>query len=239
MPIRKRTRGTGITEQELTVVEAPFGKEETEKFREMFRRLAADTKEPAVKKIEAWARDILVEAGVPDTKWAKLSADGTFSGDLPDGWEKDPSLLGPRNSAGNTLSLVSDKFGWDSLEGYAARALQKLSLIQFAIKHDDGHHTVDWAIELGALMQERIMKFRHQTDAERGLNLVQRLTAGRDRFNADRAAKLAPEYERWREERDKVLRVNPKLSKTSVAGHVKKNLGLDRSVRHITRILSD
>ena len=190
MPIRKRTRGTGITKQEFTVIEAPFGREETDALRKMFRGLAVAAKVPTEKKIEAWARDILVEAGVPDTKWAKLSADGTFSGDLPDGWEKDPSLLGPRNSAGNTLSLVSDKFGWDSLEGYAARALQKLSLIQFAIKHDDGHHTVDWAIELGALMQECQMKFRLEPAVMQVIDNADRLRLGASTYNAERQAEL-------------------------------------------------
>ena len=67
----------------------------------MVRELAVAVKVPTEKKIEAWARDILVEAGVPDTKWAKLSADGTFSGDLNE------SVTGTTNGSGQ-VTLTSN-----------------------------------------------------------------------------------------------------------------------------------
>ena len=218
MPIVKKKRGTGITEHELTVIRGPYGQKERAAFARIFQN------EPFDRVIDEWARAILTKAGVPGTKEAKLNADGTITGDLPDGWEKDPRhKLGPKFvKAGDTLGLVTDKFGWDSLEGYAARALGKIGLYRATLDRAP-REAAYFSFELGLIMQECFMKFRFEADAITGKKVRDGGARGGPPpgQKAERDRDLAREYLRRQKESG--------LSATALKEKIGRGRGLGRS----------
>ena len=138
--------------------------------------------------------------------------------------------------AGNTLGLVVDGFGVDSLEGYAARALGKLDIIRAALDRAP-KEAAEYSFELGLLMQECFMKFRHEANAQTGAKIRPQLIERRDRANATRRRESTLHHNKLRQERDKIIKNAPHLTKSAVALVVINRTKTALSFHHVRKIL--
>ena len=132
---------------------------------------------------------------------------------------------------------ITDEFGFDSPEGYAARAIVKIYWMRLDIGAGRSHEAAKWGIELGALMREYQMKCLHEPNAMTGSKLRPQLKARRDSWNAKRRADAGSNHEKLRQERDKILANSPGMKPGKLARTVMARVKLPYSFDYVRKIL--
>jgi hypothetical protein len=88
---------------------------------------------------------------------------------------------------------------------------------------------------LGRLIEQYYWKFLIEKSAIRGTRIAQSAREGGVKLAAIRRS----EHNRWQAAANLIWKRQPKLSKMAVASLLKKRLGISRSPKHISRVLTD
>ena len=122
----------------------------------------------------------------------------------------------------------------DSEAGYAVRTLVIIRSLKSAIACGDAELAAAFGFDLGVLLQESVMKRRHEAAALEGA----KLRDGRQAHNTKRKQDRQPEDSRWQAKAEQIRAIDPELGESAVARRIKRALGLTESIKTITRRIS-
>ena len=155
-----------------------------------------------------------------------------------DGWRLIEIGERPKNLKMKKLYKIGqDQFEHDSDVGYASSILQRVEQLRNVLSKDkqDATNTFLWTSRLYRDLAILTLEFGYDGAFGRDLQLQKARKAGGRAKAASVKSKSKPEHVKWQREAVGYLERNPKASKSQVAEHIVKTLGLSPARRSTIR----